>query len=159
MSAVVHSQTPFIHREILLRALEQIGESYTIMHDGSIRTSRSDFYGWQTFCYIGGRFVFRHDSSADTKQYGAVYPWGNIGRRKDSLVSRFLADVNQAYQRQSLLYLQEQEEAERLRLEQERKAYVERQIEAVKQKAKANGYRVEHKTVGGKTKLVLSRRI
>ena len=166
MSAIVRTQTPFLHRTILLKALERIGEPYHIGADGAIYTSRTDYYGRQVFEQKGSSYVLRHDSDADK------HPWGNLRNSPWMLVRDFLSAVQKAYndilnEEVAKLHRIEQEriaseEAERLRREAAareaaRLAYIQAQEQAITERARAAGYHVSRKEVGGKIRITLSR--
>lgn len=172
MSAIVRSHTPFICRSTLLKALERIGEPYTIDAGGNIQTSRHDYYGVQTFEFHQGHYVFRHDSSAVNRQYGPVYPWGNLAQSPRMLVPDFLEAVQTAYREicfeemEALRRAEEErlvaEEAERLRREAEereaaRLAFIQQREQTITERAKAEGFYVKRKEVDGKIRLTLSR--
>lgn len=161
MSVVVHSQTPFIHRDILLEALCRIGEDYKVLSDGSVETSRVDYEGNQTFILVNGKYVLRHELEENTY-------WGYPRKNRNSSTRDFLRILSVAYSEclkehlDALKREQQQQEKERLRIEmerreQERKAFIERQEKNILEKAKANGYHVTRKEIGGKIRLILSR--
>lgn len=170
MSAIVRTRTPFLHRTILLQALERIGEPYDIGGDGAIYTSRTDYYGRQVFEQKGSSYVLRHDSSAD--KGNRPYPWGNLRNSPWMLVRDFLAAVQKAYndilneEAEKLEHIEQEriaaEEAERLRREAAareaaRLAYIQAQEQAITERARAAGYHVSRKEVGGKIRITLSR--
>lgn len=172
MSAIVRTQTPFIHRDILLKALDRIGESYWITIEGTICTGRKDYYGVQAFEKRGNGYVLRHDSSANNNRFGSVYPWGNLKDSPYMLVRDFLSAVQKAYndilveEAEKLQKIEQEhleaEERERLRREAEeresaRLAYIQAQEQAIIERAKANGYYITRKEQGGKIRLTLSR--
>lgn len=172
MSAIVRTQTPFIHRAILLQALDRIGEPYHITPNGSICTSRTDYYGVQVFEQRGLGYVLRHDSSANNNKFGPVYPWGNLKNSPWMLVRDFLSAVQKAYnnilaeEAEKLRQIEQErleaEEAERLHREAEeretaRLAYVQAQEQAIIERAKADGYHISRREIGGKIRLTLSR--
>jgi hypothetical protein len=175
MSAVVKTVTPFIDKECLLKALDKLNVKYTIRQN-EIVTERKDYYGNQKFVFIGGKYKFQHDSSAEIEQYKqrwGTYPNGWQANWKEwKSVSEFLQAVEKKYnyfykeklaeierKRQEALAEVERRrlEEEAKRLEEERKAYVEKQKQAIIEKAKAKGYAIKEKKVGNKIKLVLVR--
>lgn len=171
MSSVVKTITPFIDKGILLAALEECGCKYTI-NGNDILTDRKDYYGLQKFSFQGGRYVFMHDSSAENMRFGPHYPWGNIDLQKYKTVSSFLENIethyNALYQkrleeielaRQKAVAAAERKrlEEEKIRLENERKAFVEKQKASIIEKAHAKGYSVKETKVNSKIKLVLVR--
>ncbi|MCC5945689.1 MAG: hypothetical protein JJT94_12200 [Bernardetiaceae bacterium] len=167
MSAVVKTTTPFINKEMLLQALDCLDFKYTIKGN-EIVTERVDYYGNQKFVLTNGRYQFLHDSSANR----TVYPWRNLNIKEFKTVSNFLVAVEKEYNR---IYAEKLAELERIRqeqlaeqerirleeemkrIEQERIAYVEKQKQAIIQKAKEQGYSIQEKKVNNKVKLVLTR--
>ena len=191
MSSVVRTATPFINRELLLKALNAVGCKYTI-NGNEIITDRQDYYGKQKFVFLNGRYSFMHDSSAENMRFGPQYPWGNIDAMKYKTVSEFLGSVGKVYNEQYKRQMEEIEkkrlaaiaeaerlrkeelaeqerlrltaiaeeerrkaEEEKLRLERERKEFVEKQRAAIIAKAKEQGYDVRETVVENKIKLVL----
>lgn len=164
MSAVIKTTTPFINKEMLLEALENIGCKYTLQ-DNEILTDRKDYYGLQKFSLNNGRYVFLHDSSAEvgaalmTRPDG--YPWGNIKNQEYKSVSEFLQSLEKQY---NAIYQRKLEELERLRQEEERKrleeerlAFIEKQRQTVIERAKAQGYSIKEEKIKGKVKVILTR--
>ena len=160
MSAVVKTVTPFINKDFLLEALSAI-ECPFQLSGNEILTDRRDYYGLQKFVFLDGRYVFVHDSSAENLRFGPHYPWGNIDSKEYKTVSSFLNSVEKqytaAYNRAMERLEKERQEQERIRIEQERKAFVEKQRDTVIQKAKEMGYSVKESRANGKIKLVLVR--
>lgn len=157
MSSIVKTITPFIDKEILCKALEQCGCKYQIQGT-DIVTDRRDYYGMQKFHLQGGRYVYMHDSSAENMRFGPHYPWGNIDLQQYKTVSSFLENIEKQY---NILYqkrLEEIELAEKIRIENERKAFVEKQKNAIIEKAKSKGYYVKEEKIKNKIKLVLVKR-
>ena len=181
MSSVIKTVTPFINKEMLLEALKAIGCKYTVQGD-TIITDRHDYNGTQRFMLKQGRFVFVHDSGRwgdiDRAKYKTVSSFlGAVGdeynaihkRRLEELERRRLAAIAEAerlrseqlaeQERLKLLAQAEEErkraEEEKIRLEQERKEFVEKQRAAIVAKAKEQGYDVRETVVDNKIKLVL----
>lgn len=156
MSAVVKTITPFINQELLLQALDAVGCKYTIQGN-EIITERVDYYGNQKFVFINGRYQFQHDSSANRQ----FYPWRNINVKELRTVSSFLeaveAQYHYFYEKKMEELEKQRREEERIRLENERKAFVEKQKQTIIAKAKEKGYTVKEEKVKGKVKLVLVR--
>ena len=181
MSSVVKTATPFINKELLLKALKAVGCKYTIQGD-TILTDRHDYNGIQQFKFKNGRYVYVHDSGK----------WGNIDGNKYKTVSSFIKAVGTQYnaiykkqleelelkrlaaiaeaERLRKEQLAEQErlrliaeaeaerkraEEEKLRLERERQEFVEKQRAAIVAKAKEQGYDVRETVVDNTIKLVL----
>jgi hypothetical protein len=160
MSSIVKTITPFLNREFLCEALKTVGCEYSI-RGNAIITDRLDYYGKQKFEWKNGRFVFSHDSSAESMRFGPQYPWGNINNQQYKTVSDFLRQTETAYNEiyrkrmEELEYLRQ--EAERQRLEQERRDFVEKQKQTIIANAKKQGYAVREERVKDKIKLVLVR--
>jgi len=112
MSSVVKTVTPFINKELLLKALDAVGCKYKIKGN-EIITDRNDYYGKQKFVFMNNRYCFLHDSSAENMRFGPHYPWGNIDSKKYKTVSEFLSATGRIYNE---LYQKQLEELERRRL-------------------------------------------
>jgi hypothetical protein len=164
MSAIVKTATPFLNKELLLQALENIGCKYTLQGN-DILTDRIDYYGIQKFSFLNGRYVFLHDSSAEYNSpymnASRNYPWGNINNQQYKSVSEFLQAVGEEYEKLYQKKLEELErqrlEEEQKRLEQERLAYIENLTNQITQKAKEEGYTIKKEKVKGKVKIVLTK--
>ena len=163
MSSVVRTATPFINRELLLKALDAVGCRYTIQGN-EILTDRQDYYGAQKFVLQNSRYVFIHEKHAQN------YSWGNINMQQYKSSSSFIAAVGREYnsiyakqleelERKRLAAVAEEErkkaEKEKQRLERERKEFVEKQKTAIIAKAKEQGYDIQETMVDNKVKLVL----
>ena len=157
MSCIVKTVTPFIDKEILCAALNECGCKYKIVGN-EILTERQDYYGFQKFSLQNERYVFLHDSSAENMRFGPHYPWGNIDLQQYKKVSSFLENVETHYNTLYQKRLKELELAEKIRLENERKAFVEKQKNAIIEKAESKGYYVKEEKVNNKIKLVLIKR-
>jgi hypothetical protein len=162
MSAIVKTMTPFINRELLLKALDEIGCKYTLLRQrNEILTDRKDYYGLQKFVFDGKRYYFSHDSSAENMRFGPHYPWGNINMQEYKTVSVFIKALekqyNEVYHRQLEELERLRKEEDRIRLEKERQEYVEKQKQTVIEKAKKQGYSVREERMKNKIKLVLVR--
>jgi hypothetical protein len=156
MSAVVKTITPFIDRELLLKSLEDLAVKY-VEKGNDIVTERTDFYGKQKFVLEGGRYQFQHDSSAEMTDY----PWRRLNMKKFKTVTSFLTAVEEKYLHFYEVRMEELErqrkEEELIRIENERKAFVHSQKEAILARAKESGYSVKEDNVKGKIRLVLVR--
>ncbi|GHU75080.1 hypothetical protein FACS189461_0630 [Spirochaetia bacterium] len=165
MSSVVKTITPFLNKELLLQALDEVGCKYSA-HGDTIITERVDLRGNQKFIWKNGRFFFEHEDDAWN------YKWRDLNPRGYQPVSSFLKAVEKSYnsiykrkleeiERRRLLATVEAErkkiEDERIQFENERKAYVEKQKAAIIEKAKEQGYDVREEKVQEKIKLVLVR--
>lgn len=155
MSAVVKTVTPFIDKECLLKALDKLEVKYSM--DGHKITSQN-----QNFIYINGHYtldVYSHNyQSVNWNEY----------KNKNSFLATVEKEYNKVYEEKlaELERLRQEELAnqERIRLEQEikrieeeRKAFVEKQKQAIIDKAKERGYSVKEKKIKNKVKLVLVR--
>ncbi|MEZ4935957.1 MAG: hypothetical protein R2799_00025 [Crocinitomicaceae bacterium] len=154
MSAVVKTLTPFINKDLLLKALDAMGCKYSV-RSNVIYTDRVDFRGQQKFVLQNGRYVFQHDSDADS------FLWKNMNMKSRKTVRSFLETLEKKYQ---LLYNkrmeeleQQRQEEERARLEKERQVFVESQRENIIAKAKEQGYSIQEEKIKGKIKLILVR--
>jgi hypothetical protein len=112
MSSVVKTSTPFLSKELLLKALDAVGCKYTVA-DNTIITDRVDYYGNQKFEFQNGRYVFLHDSSSQDMIYGPHYPWGNIDMKQYKQVGAFIAILGREY---NAIYKRQLEDLERKRL-------------------------------------------
>jgi hypothetical protein len=163
MSSVVRTITPFINKELLLKALEAVDCKYQIQGD-IICTDRQDYYGSQKFILQNGRYAFEHEKNTES------YSWSNINMKQYKASSSFLSAVEKEYnaiykkrleelERKRLAAIAEEErkraEEEKQRLERERKEYVAKQRDAVIAKAKEQGYDIQETVVDNKIKLVL----
>jgi hypothetical protein len=168
MSSVVKTVTPFINKALLLEALDAVGCAYSVIGN-EIVTDRIDARGNQKFVLLNGRYAFMHYSHADS-----AYSWNQLNVKEINTIGGFLKTVEQQYnaiyqqklvelERRRLEALAETErkrlEEEALRLERERREYVEKQKAAIIAKAKEKGYSVREEQVKGKVKLVLVRNI
>ena len=164
MSAVVKTLTPFIDKEILLKALDKLGVKYKLNGDNII-TERRDYYGQQIFIWEDHVYKFRHDSSAELSEYlkrWGHYPNGWKENWKDwNSVSSFLQAVEKEYNKLYKEKLAELErkrlQEERRRMEEQRKSMIEKQKQQIIEKAREKGYYVKEKKVGNKIKLILVR--
>ena len=168
MSAVIKTTTPFIIQSVIFKALEAIGAEPKILTSdltsglrqgralaGDILTNGSDYNGSQFFHKQGERWVFLHDSD----EYSARIE-SQLSDRKYTAVSRFLTELNHAYDIAYQDHVEAVAEQERLRLENERKARVESTRQNAIAKAKAQGYSVKQsETATGQIQLVLTRTI
>ena len=183
MSSVVKTRTPFLNKLILTQALDAVGCSHTV-NGNIIITNRVDYRGNQQFIFQNGKYFFQHEDGdfglrryeskdhqlthsflADVeKAYNAIYK-----RQLEELERKRLAAIAEAerlqreqlaeQERLRLIAKAEEErkkaEAEKQRLERERKEYVEQQKAAIIKKAKEQGYDVRETVIDNKIKLVL----
>jgi vacuolar-type H+-ATPase subunit I/STV1 len=106
MSSVVRTSTPFINKQLLLKALDAVGCKYEIQGN-TILTERQDYYGSQKFILLNGRYTFEHEKNA------AGYSWGNINMQQYKTSASFIAAVGKEY---NAIYKKQLEELERIRL-------------------------------------------
>ena len=170
MSSKVKTATPFINRELLLKALDAVGCRYTIQ-GGDIHTERRDYYGAQKFVLQNnGRYAFVYEDSwrnssnsflADVeKKYNYFY--AEAERRRLAAIAeieRLRREQLAEQERLRLIAIAEEErreaEEEKQRLERERREFVEKQRAGIIAKAKEEGYDIEEKMVDNKIKIVL----
>jgi len=166
MSAVVKTLTPFVSRELLLEALDALGVSYTC-EQNQIVTDRKDYYGYQIFSYShgSGKYIFQHDSSADVGSRWTPYPWG-ANFKEWTTISSFLGAVESEYKNAYTRLVERAEEEKRLEIarrlaeeEEKKRQFIERQKQAILEKAKENGYSVKETKQGEKIHLVLVRTV
>lgn len=137
MSAVIKTLTPFIEKRFLLKALESIGISFSTQEDTIL------IKGVINVCFrksSDGKFLLNH--------YGYN--------------SEIIAKLPQIEERYTYFYkehireLEEKRlEAEKIKIENERKKYVEKQRQEIIKKAEAKGYKVKEKQNGSEIQLVL----
>jgi hypothetical protein len=161
MSAVIFTPTPFIDKELLCRALQSLNVAFvkgTALNLPALITEREDHYGKQAFVLRDGAYVLTHDSSAQ----GMSYAYRKKNWQHYRNVPEFLKAVEKAYNtcyQERIHQLErlaaEQAEAERIRIENERIAYVEAQKAAIIVRAKAQGYVVQEKKANNAIQLVL----
>jgi hypothetical protein len=144
MSAVIKTTTPFIDLVCLCEALTAVGCDFRVQGD-KIITNRQDVrLGFQEF---------RKDNFG---RY-ALFAYSHIDRNQ----ADFIRLVEKQY---NVIYQKKLEEAERLRLEEEKKrleqerlVFVEKQKTTIIERAKEQGYSIKEENVKGKIKLVLVR--
>jgi len=151
MSAIVKSMvTPFLNREILLQALENIGCKFSLDKEEIIIHNVRNV---QSFSFSNSRYVLKYTNRG--------IPWGNINNQEYKSVSEFLQAVGKEYDKLYQKKLEELErqrlEEEQKRLEQERLAYIENLTNQITQKAKEEGYTIKKEKVKDKVKIVLTR--
>lgn len=144
MSAVVKTLTPFIDEECLCEALIAIGCKFQIIENKIITDKRDLLLGFQEFRKDNyGKYIFFAYSHLDRDQVA------------------FIREVEKQY---NIIYQKKLEEIERLqleeekkRLEQERLAFIEKQKNAIIERANQEGYYIKQKEINGKIKIILSR--
>jgi len=167
MSAVIKTTTPFTIKEVLFSALARLGAEPVLVTAENINTfrqqsnvaiddiitNRRDYNGLQLFCFNGDVWQLQHDQDEyATRILSAT-------QKKYQSVSRFLSELNVAYQGCYLVHLDNIAELERQRIEQERIDRVEATRQQAIAKAKAQGYSVKEKHIQGKIQLVLTRSV
>lgn len=166
MSAVIQTATPFIIQEVLLEALAVLESEPMVVtaenvnsfrrrnniYIGDIVTNREDYNGVQHFRKKDDRWQLVHDQD----EYGAKVN-SRLAARQYVPITRFLFELNTAYETAYTLYLERIEEQARQRLEQERIARVEAtRLQAI-ERARSQGYSVKETRNKGKIQLVLTR--
>ena len=162
MSAVIQTTTMFVDRECLLEALDTLGVSYQItnhtqntINSELITTDLVDYYGNQKFLFQNDRYVFLHDSTANTR--GDRYPWGNIAQKEWKTATKFLEAVEIEYLSSYNKKMERIAEIERKIQEEKLRQLVESQRDNIVKKAKEMGYHIKEKKQDNKIRLVLSR--
>ncbi|MFA0570467.1 hypothetical protein [Vibrio gallaecicus] len=167
MSAVIKTTTPFTIKEVLFSALATLGaEPVSVTAEninrfrqrsnvtiGDIITNRRDYNGLQLFCFNGDVWQLQHDQDEYATRIVSVT------QKQYQSVSRFLNELNVAYQGCYKVHLDNIAALERQRIEQER---IDRIAEARQQaidKAIQQGYSVKEKHIRGKIQLVLTRSV
>jgi len=107
MSSLVRTGTPFLNKELLLKALDAVGCKYRISGDTILCTERRDFYGAQKFVLTNGRYAFEHEKHAQR------YSWGNINMQEYRSAGSFIDAVGREY---NAIYQKQLEELEKKRL-------------------------------------------
>ncbi len=165
MSAVIKTTTPFINQEVLMRALSKLGYEPQLVKSNNINelnihgrlqvndliTNRHDWNGLQFFRKQSDSWSLWHDAD----EYSARV----LASKKYLSVTKFIEEVDIAYRSEYQLFLEEQAEAERIRLEAERLAKIEATKNAAIAKAKEQGYSVKERHVNGKIQLVCVRHV
>lgn len=154
MSAVIKTVTAFLERELLLQALSNANIDVQVTTVRLQERIQILSHG-QYFTYEDGRYKLVYDTD---------FPFLNFSQRARNQnawrnAADFLKTVELHYNRlfdARLAELQRlQQEAELQRMEEERRQYVQRQRDAIIQKAKEQGYEVKEKVIGAKIQLVL----
>jgi len=153
MSAIVHTLTPFISKELLLESLDILKVKYHFS-ENSIITDRVDYYGHQTFALLNGRYQFEHDSSADIDSH---YPWRAINFKEWKTASEFLNAVETEYNKAYGLMIERLAEEERVREEERKRELVEQQRTSIISKAKEKGYSIKEIKKDKGVQLVLTK--
>lgn len=155
MSCVVKTSTPFIDKEILCLALEQMGCKITVQGDRIITDIRDRLIGYQTFERDqSGKYVLLAYSHTDKDRADFI---SEINKYYEMLYQKRLEEIEKARQEAIAEAERQRLEQERIRMEEERKAFVEKQKNAIIEKAKSRGYYVKEEKVNNKIKLVLVR--
>lgn len=169
MSAVIKTATPFLIESVLFKALGEVGADPQKVTDailqglsgrnqiqlGDILTNRNDYYGRQFFRQQDDRWLLSHDSS---EMGGRIV--GQLAERQYLPVLQFLSELNLAYGTAYQQHLDLLAEQERMCLEEDRKARVEKMRQQAIDKAKSQGYAIkESRTVQGQIQLVLTRTV
>ncbi|MCL2142729.1 MAG: hypothetical protein FWH44_00485 [Methanomassiliicoccaceae archaeon] len=155
---MIKTHTIFMDKECLLEALKAVGTKYTV-EGNTILTDRVDYYGPERFVWEKNRFIFTHDSSANSGHYLSGFGMTGRGLKEWTTVSSFLKTVDIAYKTAYYAKL------ERL-AEEERRAEVERKHKIVEEKrseiiarAKEEGYYIKESSDGKNIQLVLTRTV
>lgn len=153
MSAVIKTMTPFIDHECLCEALTAVGCGHHVQGKKIITDRKDVRLGFQEFekdqfgKYVLSAYSHTDKNQADfvssiEKHYNAFYQ-----KKLDELERLRLEAIAEAERKRI--------EEELIRLENERKAFVEKQRETIIARAKEQGYSVQEEKIKGKIKLVL----
>ena len=156
MSAVIKTTTMFVDQECLLESLDRLGVNYKIS-EGSIVTDLIDHYGAQKFSLQNDRYVFLHDSTANTM--GNRYPWGNIALKEWKTATKFLEAVDKEYISSVQRKMERLAEIERKKEEERLRQLVDGRRDNIITKAKELGYHIKEKREDNKIRLVLTRTV
>ncbi|TMO56523.1 hypothetical protein [Pseudoalteromonas aurantia] len=165
MSAVIKTTTPFINQEVLIRTLTKLSYEPQLINSnniielnshgrfqvGDLITNRQDWNGLQFFRKQNNSWSLWHDAQEHSARV--------LASKKYLSVTKFIEEVDIAYRTEYQAFLEEQVEAERVRLEAERLAKIEATKNAAIAKAKEQGYSVKERHVNGKIQLVCIRRV
>lgn len=153
-SVIITTITPFIDKDILCKALSNLGIKYSV-NKNKIITNRTDVSGNQYFEYVNNKWVYKANEANSIisvnngevvvtkpeKEYGA--PFGQ------PLAKDFLKEVEQEYYK--LIQNPDTEISEKNKL------YVEQRKQEIIAKAIAEGYNVEESIVNNKVQLVIAK--
>lgn len=155
MSCVVKTLTPFIDKEILYAALAECGCQCTVQGEKIITNITDVRIGFQTFERDkSGKYVLLAYSHTDQNQIGFV---NRVETRYNALCQKRLEEIELERQKAAAEAERKRLEGKKIRLENERKAFVEKQRTSIIEKAQAKGYSVKETKVNNKIKLVLVR--
>ena len=167
MSSIIQSRVPFLHRSILCQALKEMGIRYH-MNGDLVDTEISDNYGTVSFRPHLGRYIPTTTNAKRMPRWGKIH----LSDSEEQRLRLFLDKLSDAYQlalnenNDRLRRAEEErlaaEEAERLKREADeretaRLAFIQQQEQTIIERAKADGYHVTRKEIGGKIRLTLSR--
>lgn len=154
MSAVIRSITPFLEKELLLQALSDLEIEHRLTHVSGHERIEVLTSG-QYFVFEDGRYKLVYDTDYAFMSYAQRGRNQKSWRDAASFLKSVEVQYNELYDRRLAELIRLQEEAERIRIEEERRQYVQQQKEAILQKAKEQGYEVKEKMIGTKIQLVL----
>ena len=136
MSTILKTVTPFLEKSFLLKALEKCNITYQDTHN-QIRINQS--YNLNFTIGVNGNFTLQHSSHFNAQS--------------------FIQPIETEYRNYYNSYMKELEEKrleeEKIRIENERKAFVKKQRAEIIKRAEAKGYKVKEKMKGKQIQLVL----
>ncbi len=142
--------TPFINKELLLKALNNLNISYIDQGNELIIENKNKVYIEEKFLYENGQFIYQYDS------------WHE--KENKTFLASLEKEYNKVYLEQKKLIEEAKLEEERKRfeeklrkIEEEKKDFIEKQKNEIIKRAKEKGYTVKEKKVGNKIKLILVR--
>ncbi|GHU30657.1 hypothetical protein FACS1894172_04300 [Spirochaetia bacterium] len=168
MSSVIKTITPFLNKELLLQALNQIDCIHTVQGNEIIVSGANYSFNQVNgrFFWSNGRFNFQYGLAYSAYRYRDVdfkelkvmsSFWGTLEQAYDELYRRKLEELEKQRLAAAVESERKRLEEERLRLEKERQEYVEKQKTTIIAKAKEKGYTIREENAKGKIKLVLVR--
>ena len=168
MSCVIRTATPFIERQFLLKALDENEIECQIQGERILLIG----FAYRTYFEKDhlGKYILTHEQGTDIqvllgkveKSYEKAYRsyLKKFEEKQTELEKKALqAQQNQIIAQQKQLELERQKaEQEKQRIEQDRLNYLDKQKEAIKEKAREMGYEIKEVKKAKKVQLVLVRR-
>jgi hypothetical protein len=168
MSSKVTTWTPFINKEMLIKALRDLNCLQSV-EGNDILTNRSDYSGNQRFVLSNGKYLFQHEKNQfllrnySSEQHRDVHDFiGTVEKQYNALCRQVQEAAERAKQEQERLRREaekcrleaerlrrleaeqkQREEAERLRLERERALQEQARLEAERLSQEAEARRLE----------------
>ncbi len=159
MSVVVKSLTPFLDLNTLLEAVKQCGYDLVPIEEG-VRYEIPQLRFHHKACFVKdelGRFQFHYDTEVKAKARTFLK---YLEEAYNGIVDRKLAAAEEDEgggepTDPEEIKIKEATMREAIRLQTQRQAYLKKQQEAIEERARAMGYKIQRKTKNGRTQLVL----